>query len=215
MAKGDEGERKRSDYLRRIEALNGQPLLNKPEPKSEVEGVRRKLRKGAGPQRPEAAAPPPVVRQKLPSPAPVRPRRPGFGAPVALHEVVPGAEVPSPCGRQALLVARSAAEVLPEAGGIGASLHQVVMGDTLLRRRLCALADSPGLSSHDLLFLDIETCGLANAPLFLIGTLECRDGQLLARQHFARDYSEESAVISLFLQEAREKQVRVSFNGLP
>jgi uncharacterized protein YprB with RNaseH-like and TPR domain len=206
MAKGD-------DYLRRIEALNQQPLRNRPERKSDVEGVRRKLRKQAAPRRPAETAPP-VVRQKLPPPAPARPRRPAFGAPVALAEAVPGSAVPSPGGGQALLVARSAAGILAEAAGIGAALHQALASDTSLRRRLCALAESPGLFPHDLLFLDIETCGLASAPLFLIGTMECRNGQLLVRQHFARDYSEEPAVISLFLQEASGKQMLVSFNGV-
>ena len=48
------------DLVARIEALNGRPLENRPDPKAELEGVRRKLRKGA-------KAPEPVVmRRDLP-----------------------------------------------------------------------------------------------------------------------------------------------------
>jgi hypothetical protein len=63
------------------------------------------------------------------------------------------------------------------------------------------------------LFLDLETTGLASTPLFLIGSLECEAGEFVVRQYFARDYSEEAAVISLFAERLAAKRLLVTFNG--
>jgi len=69
------------------------------------------------------------------------------------------------------------------------------------------------LNAEDVILLDLETTGLGTGPLFLIGTMLWRDGGLVTRQFFARDYSEERAVIGLFLAEAAGKGLLVSFNG--
>ena len=64
-----------------------------------------------------------------------------------------------------------------------------------------------------MLLLDIETTGLSCTPLFLVGTMDWEDGAPTVRQYLARDYSEEPAIISLFLQRAAAKRLLVSFNG--
>ncbi len=62
-------------------------------------------------------------------------------------------------------------------------------------------------------FLDLETAGLHGRPLFMIGSLRWQDGRALLRQTFARDYSEERAVLANCQQMLAEVEVLVSFNG--
>jgi uncharacterized protein YprB with RNaseH-like and TPR domain len=62
-----------------------------------------------------------------------------------------------------------------------------------------ALHESGVLRPEELLFFDLETTGLSSSPLFLIGTMTWEGPGLVIRQYFARDYSQERAVVSLFL----------------
>ena len=66
----------------------------------------------------------------------------------------------------------------------------------------------------EILFFDIETVGLVNSPLFLIGALSVvEDSPPLIRQFLARDATEEAAVIQLFLDLASDKELFITFNG--
>jgi len=65
----------------------------------------------------------------------------------------------------------------------------------------------------DLLFLDLETTGLASCPVFLLGAMVWDAGGLVTRQYFARDYSREPAAVRAFLGLAAGRRVLVSFNG--
>ena len=62
-------------------------------------------------------------------------------------------------------------------------------------------------------YLDLETTGLAATPLFLAGALVHRDGGLRAVQLLARDYSEERCVIDLVDGMLAGCGVCVTFNG--
>jgi hypothetical protein len=73
-----------------------------------------------------------------------------------------------------------------------------------------ALADAP---PERVAFIDLETAGLHGRPLFMIGALRFDGRDLVLRQTFARDYSEERAVLSEFQEAAGEIEVLVSFNG--
>jgi uncharacterized protein YprB with RNaseH-like and TPR domain len=64
-----------------------------------------------------------------------------------------------------------------------------------------------------MLFLDIETCGLSPAPVFLIGLCHVGERNLVLRQLFARDYAEERALIASVAEIAREFDFLVTFNG--
>jgi len=67
---------------------------------------------------------------------------------------------------------------------------------------------------EDILFIDIETTGLwASQPLFLIGLLYYRQGKFFINQLFARNYSEEKAVIAAANEVFRNFKVLVSYNG--
>jgi uncharacterized protein YprB with RNaseH-like and TPR domain len=64
-----------------------------------------------------------------------------------------------------------------------------------------------------MLFLDIETCGLSAAPVFLVGLCMVVDRNLVFRQLFARDYTEERALLHELERLAGEFDFLVTFNG--
>lgn len=93
------------------------------------------------------------------------------------------------------------------------------------RRKPRDLAEATGL--HDppeqglfrrfgyrrVLYLDIETCGLSAAPVFLVGLCMVGERNLILRQLFARDYAEERALLVELERLAGEHDFLVTFNG--
>jgi uncharacterized protein YprB with RNaseH-like and TPR domain len=63
-------------------------------------------------------------------------------------------------------------------------------------------------------YLDIETCGLAGVPVFLVGLLVWQEGRLVVRQFMARNYAEERATLARFWRALRGVDVLVTFNGM-
>lgn len=63
------------------------------------------------------------------------------------------------------------------------------------------------------LFLDLETCGFAGSPIFLIGLLRQVSGIWQVDLLLARSYAEERAILATLWQVAAEHQVLVTFNG--
>lgn len=64
-----------------------------------------------------------------------------------------------------------------------------------------------------IVFLDIETTGFSNTPLFLIGLLYFDGSQLNIEQLFARHYSEEINLLTYFSEFIPSFKVMVTFNG--
>lgn len=62
-------------------------------------------------------------------------------------------------------------------------------------------------------FMDIETKGLSNVPLILIGIAEIEGNEIIVSQYFLRDYAEEPNVIEAYLSHLDEDSVHVTFNG--
>ncbi|WP_405303272.1 ribonuclease H-like domain-containing protein, partial [Methanobrevibacter sp.] len=62
-------------------------------------------------------------------------------------------------------------------------------------------------------FMDIETKGLSNVPVILIGVAEIKGKDIVCSQYFLRDYSEEDAVLDAYLSHLDEDSVHVTFNG--
>ncbi|HLQ66022.1 MAG TPA: ribonuclease H-like domain-containing protein [Candidatus Limnocylindrales bacterium] len=93
------------------------------------------------------------------------------------------------------------------------------------RRRARDLAEAAGLGDpperglfrrfghRRVLYMDIETCGLSAAPVFLVGLCMVGDRNLVLRQLFARDYAEERALLTELGRIAREHDFLVTFNG--
>jgi uncharacterized protein YprB with RNaseH-like and TPR domain len=69
---------------------------------------------------------------------------------------------------------------------------------------------------EDLLFLDVETLGLGNEPIFLIGVghfSAATQSSFQVYQWFARDIGEEVAIMRQFLNHAQNFKCLISFNG--
>jgi uncharacterized protein YprB with RNaseH-like and TPR domain len=62
-------------------------------------------------------------------------------------------------------------------------------------------------------FMDIETMGLSNVPIILIGVAEIKGHGIVCSQYFLRNYSEESSIIEAYLAHLDEDSVHVTFNG--
>ena len=61
--------------------------------------------------------------------------------------------------------------------------------------------------------LDLETCGLAGAALFLVGLLRQVEGVPAVQLLLARNYAEEAAVLASLWQIVAEHDVLLTFNG--
>ncbi len=66
---------------------------------------------------------------------------------------------------------------------------------------------------EDFKFMDIETKGLSNVPIILIGVAEIKGSRIISSQYFLRDYSEEANIIEAYLSHLDEDSVHVTFNG--
>lgn len=62
-------------------------------------------------------------------------------------------------------------------------------------------------------FMDIETLGLSNVPIILIGVAEIKKDKIISSQYFLRDVYEEGAIIEAYLSHLDEESVHVTFNG--
>jgi hypothetical protein len=63
------------------------------------------------------------------------------------------------------------------------------------------------------LFMDLETCGFAGTPVFLLGVMQPANGDLLVEQLLARNYEEEPAILARFAELCRDHPVLTTFNG--
>jgi RNase H-like protein len=108
---------------------------------------------------------------------------------------VPGVDCPYPPDR---IHARRRPRDLPEAVGLYDPPER-----GLFRR----------FGHRRVLYMDIETCGLSAAPVFLVGLCMVADRNLVLRQLFARDYAEEKALLAEVRRIAGEHDFLVTFNG--
>ena len=75
------------------------------------------------------------------------------------------------------------------------------------------LANSAFFNLSDIIFIDIETLGLGDTPLFLIGIATFKDKQLIIDQIFTRELNEEKAALHFFGKLLKGKQAIGTFNG--
>lgn len=66
---------------------------------------------------------------------------------------------------------------------------------------------------ENLLFMDIETLGLKDVPLILIGVAEVSGDGLIINQYLLRDLKEEKAVLESFIAHQNDNNIYVTFNG--
>lgn len=67
--------------------------------------------------------------------------------------------------------------------------------------------------TRNMLFMDIETLGLKEVPLILIGVADVSEDGLRINQYLLRDLKEEKAVLDGFLSHQDKDKVYVTFNG--
>ncbi|HEY3320605.1 MAG TPA: ribonuclease H-like domain-containing protein [Planctomycetota bacterium] len=157
-----------------------------------------------------ATLPPLVFSRDLPySLAQRKPALPPLvGPPVRLEDAVPGREVRTPDGLVSYLIEQCCEERISAVRADHFTAQASALSEYMARRNFHA-----AIQPEDLLFVDLETAGLASAPLFLIGTLCWENAAWVLRQYLCRDYSEERCVLALFMELAAKRKVLVSFNG--
>jgi uncharacterized protein YprB with RNaseH-like and TPR domain len=79
-----------------------------------------------------------------------------------------------------------------------------------LHDELGALADR-GLAGC--VYLDLETGGLSNSPVFLAGTMHWNGTDFVVKQFFARDYAEEAALVDELARFLAGFETVISYNG--
>lgn len=134
------------------------------------------------------------------------------GAKVILEEAVEGVEVHSGHGK-AFMVCTHVDDLEGAECFSGRFQEKVSAEDSALRQRIASACPSAELMLDDLILIDIETTGLGNSPLFLIGTMVWEMDGLEVRQYLARNYAEEAAVIAAFIDTCAPKKLLVTFNG--
>ena len=65
----------------------------------------------------------------------------------------------------------------------------------------------------EIVFIDIETLGLSEVPLFLIGIATFKNNHLITEQIFVRELNEEKAALHFLGELLQGKQAIATFNG--
>lgn len=126
-------------------------------------------------------------------------------APRSLAEVLGGLE--QACGGQRYwLVDTPFDQVLPGHALAAARLGTALRVESGARGPLVV---EPGRA----MVLDIETGGLAAAPVFLVGVVLLDQRPLTVRQFLARDYPEEESILRAVAELAGQRDTWVTFNG--
>ncbi len=184
--------------------------------------------------RAEAAPPKPRPRSR-PKAAPAAKSAPAREptreiVPIGIEEILPGGELT--CREGAIFVhERLYTELREKPGPLLRKYDAIIEGRRVIRRA----RDLPEAVEHAvgaendpaalerlifrtfghrrMLMLDIETCGLSSAPVFLVGLCHVGERNLVLRQLFARNYSEERALLAQVAAVARGYDFLVTFNG--
>lgn len=164
---------------------------------------------------PDAPSAPVLTPLAMPEPTPAWTPRPAplpESADCTLGALLPGEECASPRGAH-YLVREPLDRFWPELNKHLERLslrmnHSERLSARRSQRKL--LADAFPART---LFLDLETCGLAGAPIFLVGLIRATPDGLLLDQLLARNYAEEQAILTSLEAHVAECDVLVTFNG--
>lgn len=177
------------DLISRMQALNGKPLKNLPEAEAPKQRKVRVQKKS-------------VTKVKVDAPD------------VNLDDIFGGKAAEAKHGPGFLLIEKPANDLEAEATLICRRFTQLTgYPDGSAVDRIATVCDAKHISPEDVLFLDIETTGLGMTPVFLIGTMECTQDGFMFKQYFARNFSEESSIISAVSDRLKNVQMLVTFNG--
>lgn len=140
----------------------------------------------------------------------------GTGPPVPLAEATPGVE--HGAGEDVFYRIRQVGEDISDDAPAVTARYLEIAGRQSWP--LISLIRDPGpamakrISNNQVCFLDIETTGLSpNTYVFLCGLMFVEDGRLVAEQLFARDYSEEVAMLRYLDGIVTRYPMVVTYNG--
>lgn len=180
--------------------------------KAEIEALKARARGVFGTTPPPGRTPePPRPRAAEPKPEPPEPRPPRPSGPLEL--LVPGVTTRTEAG-ELWRVAGPASLVRPESPRIHGEYIEALAGEAPASGSPAApLEILQKAGAGGILYLDIETTGLSNSPLFLVGLMYSAPEGLVIDQLFARDYTEEAAVLAATAQAIARYPLLVTFNG--
>ena len=133
--------------------------------------------------------------------------------PAGVDEYLPGGEAQTECGPvfvHECLLSGFKDNAVPLRAGYAGIENGTTESSWELGRAL--LAEFRG-AARRALFLDLETTGLHGSILFLAGFMTPVAGDFVLRQLFARDYSEEKALLHEAKRALESCDMLVSFNG--
>jgi uncharacterized protein YprB with RNaseH-like and TPR domain len=200
------------DIRKRIQALNRTTLP--PVHPPSLQRLRADLRHRPGVPA-NSSTTPLIYLRSLPHPGPP-PALPPIptAPPINLQQAVDGKEITTPDGGKAFLISANVLDLLEHPAHLHQSFAKLLLRDhSCVRRCLARGGHCPDLTPEQIVFVDLETTGLAFSPLVLIGTMAWQDAHLVVRQYLARDYAEEGPVIWAFAANAVNAKLLVTFNG--
>jgi uncharacterized protein YprB with RNaseH-like and TPR domain len=133
----------------------------------------------------------------------------------ALEDLVPGEVIGAP-ERPVYRVARALDDLMPNAADLTREFRSVwlagryAISDDELARAWREIVET---DPQRLLFVDIETCGLAATPVFLVGLMHLDGERFRLVQFFARDYAEERHLLAHAAEAMRDFETLVTYNG--
>jgi hypothetical protein len=133
--------------------------------------------------------------------------------PGAIEDLVPGMVAVTPVGPFWRVVS-GAADLWDGAGAShSAYLGMLASPPLTMPAGGRALDDLIRAPAGSIVYLDLETTGLRSTPLFLVGLMYSEGDDLVLDQLFARDYTEEIAVLSFVSGMLQKRELLVTFNG--
>jgi uncharacterized protein YprB with RNaseH-like and TPR domain len=178
--------------------------------------IRRAVRGKKTPSRPAPSTTQPeqeiVYRRDIPRQSPSPPTRKRSGPPVDLEKSIEGMEMRHAHGAGFVVTTR--ADDLEAIQPISTRFEELIATDTSgLFARVDVVCNPTRIEPQDIIFMDVESTGLGNSPLFLIGIMIWNGSSFEIQQFFARNYAEEAAVIAFFLDACASRKLLITFNG--
>jgi uncharacterized protein YprB with RNaseH-like and TPR domain len=178
--------------------------------------IRRAVRgkRPPSPQRPQTTGPEQeiIYRRDIPRQSPRPPARRRSGPPVILEQSIEGIEMRHTHGKGFVVTTR--ADDLEPVQPISTRFEELLATETSgLYARVNTVCTPTRIAPQDIIFMDVESTGLGNSPLFLIGIMIWNGSVFEIQQFFARNYAEEAAVVAFFLDACSAKKLLITFNG--
>jgi len=135
--------------------------------------------------------------------------------PVLIENEVPGEIISNTFGA-GYLINKTYSEMVPDSPDFIRRFSRMFDSGAAAWRQSelhCELKPMLDVDPRQVLYLDIETTGLSSTPVFLVGLMHYTGVDFHLRQFFARDYSEEAAILGAVAEAMQDFEVLVTYNG--